>query len=73
MNCRINDNDVDEMMDDDDDNDNSKFHIDGIFCVLAKAFGCVNHEILIMKLQYDGLQEQNINWFKSYLTNRNRE
>jgi hypothetical protein len=49
---------------------NSKFHVGGIFCDLAKAFDCVNHKILIMKLHNYVLQEQKINWFKSYLTNR---
>jgi len=49
---------------------NNKLHADGIFCDLDKAFDCVNHEILIMKLQYYGLQEQNSNRLKSYLTNR---
>jgi len=36
----------------------------------SHTFDCVNHEILIMKLQYYGLQELNSNRFKSYLTNR---
>jgi hypothetical protein len=45
-------------------------HIAGIFCDLAKAFDYVNHDILIMKLQHYGLQGANINWFKSYLSNR---
>jgi len=49
---------------------NSKLKVGGIFCDLAKAFDYVSHEILIMKLQYYGLQEENINWFKSYLFNR---
>ena len=49
---------------------NSKLNVGGIFCDLAKAFDYVSHEILIMKLQYYGLQEENINWFKSYLFNR---
>ena len=49
---------------------NNKLHSGGIFCDLDKTFGCVSHEILIMKLQYYGLQEQNSNILKSYLTNR---
>jgi hypothetical protein len=40
------------------------------FCDLGKAFDWVNHEILIIKVQYYGLQEQNSNRLKSYLTNR---
>jgi len=49
---------------------NSKLNVGGIFCDLAKAFDYVSHEILIMTLQYYGLQEENINWFKFYLFNR---
>ena len=49
---------------------NSKLNVGGILCDLAKAFDYENHEILIIKLQYYGLQEENINWFKSYLFNR---
>jgi hypothetical protein len=48
---------------------NSKLNVGGIFCDLAKVFDSVIQEILIMKLQYYGLQEENINWFKSYLFN----
>jgi hypothetical protein len=42
---------------------NSKFHVGGIFCGLVKASNCKNHEILIMKLLWYGLQEKNSNWF----------
>lgn len=49
---------------------NNKFHAGGNFCDLDKALECVNHEIVIMKLQYYGLQEQNSKRLKSYLTNR---
>jgi hypothetical protein len=52
---------------------NSKFHVGGIFCDLAKAFGCVSHDILIMKLQYYGRQEQKTNWFRSYLSDRKQK
>jgi hypothetical protein len=34
---------------------NQKMHVGGIFCELAKAFGCVNHEILSAKLHFCGI------------------
>jgi hypothetical protein len=49
---------------------NKKMHVRGIFCHLAKAFECVNHEILLLKLQHYGIQGVNADWFRSYLSNR---
>jgi len=46
---------------------NSKIHSAGIFCDLPQACDCLNHKILIMKLQYYGLNGTHTNWFTSYL------
>jgi hypothetical protein len=45
-------------------------YVTGIFCDIAKAFNCVSHEFLLMKLQYYGVQGVFVQWFKSYLQQR---
>ena len=37
---------------------------------LSKAFGSLNHELLIAKLRYYGLDQNAVEFFKSYLSNR---
>jgi len=49
---------------------NSQSQTVGIFCDLTKAFDCVNHDILIEKLKYYGVNETGIHWIKSYFHNR---
>jgi hypothetical protein len=49
---------------------NNKMHVGGIFCDLARAFDCVNHEILLAKLQHYGIEGSNAEYFRSYLSNR---
>lgn len=46
---------------------NSKIHSAVIFCDLPQACDCINHKILIAKLQYYGLTGTHTNWFTSYL------
>ena len=41
-----------------------------VFIDLIKAFDTVDHDILCRKLEYYGIQQQQLAWFKSYLSNR---
>jgi hypothetical protein len=46
---------------------NQKLHVGGIFCELS------NHEILLTKLYFYGIQGVTIDWLKSNLTNRRQK
>jgi hypothetical protein len=52
---------------------NQKMHVRGIFSDLAKAFSCVNHEILLTKLHFYGIQGTAAEWLRSYLMDRRQK
>jgi hypothetical protein len=47
--------------------------VGGIFCDLVKAFDCVNHEILLTKLDFFCIQGATASWFRFYLTYRKQK
>ena len=42
----------------------------GVYHDYSKAFDCINHSILLEKLQYYGIRSIALEWFKNYLSNR---
>ena len=42
----------------------------GVFIDLSKAFDTVNHDILLKKLTFYGINNLYLTWFKSYLSGR---
>jgi len=49
---------------------NQRMHVGGILCDMTKALDCINHEILLAKLHFYGIQGVPTHWLKSSLANR---
>jgi len=51
---------------------NNKQTVGGIFCDLTKAFDCVNHDILISKIENYGIIGKGKELFQSYIKGRHQ-
>ena len=51
---------------------NNKLMVAGIFCDLQKAFDCIDHNILLAKLEFYGITEATHRLIKSYLQGTNQ-
>jgi hypothetical protein len=49
---------------------NNKLKVGGIFCDLEKAFDCVNHNVLLLKLEFYGIEGKFNALIISYLKDR---
>jgi hypothetical protein len=49
-----------------------KNYVGGLFCDLQKAFDCVNHNILLAKMEFYGISGIVIKLMRSYLENRHQ-
>jgi len=49
---------------------NNKLFVGGIFYDLEKAFDCVNHDILLSELKFNGISDKDFQLCQSYLGNR---
>jgi len=49
---------------------NDKITVCGIFCDLEKAFHCVSHNILLLRLEFKGIADKFNAFVKSYLKDR---
>ena len=51
--------------------DNNKISL-AVFLDLSRTFDCVNYQILFNKLEYYGITNITLDWFKSYLSHRSQ-